>query len=146
MINQELADYLIREEKSIIERSITFPFKNENLILNVVCNNNNMEKLLIDINRKGTFKLTRCTYQNRYQLSIPLVRLDIDTKPHRNPDNTIVSPTHIHIYREGFMDRWAYPLDEFDVFRNTNDLIQTFLDFCEYCNIKCIPIIQGVIR
>ncbi|WPX08072.1 DUF6978 family protein [Anaerocellum danielii] len=144
MIEQALADYLIRTEKIILEKKINFPIVNTSLTLNVICVDNNSEKILIDINRKGTLKLTRCTYHKRYQTNITLIRLDIDTKPHRNPDGTKVGPTHIHIYKEGYGDKWAYPLDEFDCFSNTDDLVQAFIDFCKFCNIKEIPIVQVV--
>lgn len=147
MITQELADYLLKTEKKIIESEIIFPIQGENIILNSVCINNNQEKLLIDINRKGTLKLTRSTYQGRYQTNIILLRIDIDTKPHRNPDNTIISPTHIHIYREGYGDKWAYPLENYECFLdiNKNNLVEVFVKFCEFCNITEIPRIQEVI-
>ena len=31
--------------------------------------------------------------------------------PHTNPDDQIIGGTHLHIYKEGFDDRWAYPID-----------------------------------
>lgn len=149
MLEQVTADELIRCDKEIIEKDIIFPKQNDILILNLICINSS-EKLLLDINRKGTFKLTRCTYQNRYQTNAQLVRLDIDTKPHRNPDHEVISPTHIHIYKEGYGDSWAYPLNnipdmEYNIFTNTSNLVETFMDFCMFCNISKIPSIQGVL-
>lgn len=149
MLDQATADALIGCDKEIVEKDIIFPKQNDILILNLICINNS-EKLLLDINRKGTFKLTRCTYQNRYQTNTQLIRLDIDTKPHRNPDHQVISPTHIHIYREGYGDSWAYPLNNIpnrpnSIFTNTSDLVQTFFDFCKFCNISKIPLVQGVL-
>lgn len=41
-------------------------------------------------------------------------RVDIDSPPHRNPDGTMTSRNHIHIYRETDHDTgnlpWAYDL------------------------------------
>ncbi|ADQ06578.1 putative Lj965 prophage protein [Caldicellulosiruptor hydrothermalis 108] len=144
LLEQELANYLIQTKKAILEKQIVFPMVDSSLTLNVVCLDNISERLLIDINRKGTFKLTRCTYNERYQTVITLVRLDIDTKPHRNPDGTVIGPNHIHIYKEGYGDKWAYPLEDFKCFKNPKDLIQTFVDFCRFCNIVEIPTVQAV--
>ena len=147
MLAQEVADYLIDLEKKIINTTtITFPTTNDITTLEAI-SIDEKEKFLLDINRKGTFKLTRCTYQTRYRVENILVRLDIDTKPHRNPDNKKISPTHIHIYKEGYGLRWAYPLEEFKnyTFTNTKDFFQTFSEFCGFCNVKKLPFIQGVI-
>ncbi|PIU61358.1 MAG: hypothetical protein COS84_11405 [Armatimonadetes bacterium CG07_land_8_20_14_0_80_40_9] len=112
------------------------------------------ESFLIDINRRGRIGLTRCTYQERYQGIIILVRLDIDGQPHTNPEvpsvpipylapyngQTIQCP-HLHLYVEGFMDRWAMPIPS-DRFPNIRDLYKTLEDFFRYCNIIEPPIIQ----
>lgn len=146
MLLQETADNLIKMEKYIMDSQIIFPKAADFVKLDVV-SSDGKEKFLLDINRKGTLKLTRCTYQKRYMTNIHLVRLDIDTKPHRNPDGTVISPSHIHIYKEGWGIKWAYPLDEFKeiTFTNLSNLTHTFLEFCKFCNITKIPSIQEVI-
>ncbi|SHK55137.1 DUF6978 family protein [Paramaledivibacter caminithermalis] len=146
MLIQEIADNLIIMKKNIIDNDIVLPIPNDFIKINVA-SIDNKEKFILDVNRKGTFKLTRCTYQERYQTSIPLIRLDVDTKPHRNPDNKVILGTHIHIYKEGYGDKWAFPLDEIEnnCFTDLKNLTQTFLDFCQYCNIENIPSVQEVI-
>ncbi len=37
------------------------------------------------------------------------MRLDLDGPPHRNPDGVEVPCPHLHVYREGFGDKWAMP-------------------------------------
>jgi len=59
---------------------------------------------------------------------------------HRNPDNTEVACPHLHVYREGYGDKWAMPLD--DLFADTTDLMNLLEDFMRYCNIIEPPIIQ----
>ncbi|KJU85379.1 prophage protein [Candidatus Magnetobacterium bavaricum] len=40
---------------------------------------------------------------------IILLRLCFGGHPHRNPDDTEISSPHLHRYREGYADKWAYP-------------------------------------
>lgn len=72
---------------------------------------------------------------------IVLIRLDIDGAPHTNPDGVRLSGTHLHLYREGYDDKWAEPLDP-SRFRDTRDIQRAFEDFCGYCNIQGIPSFQ----
>lgn len=41
---------------------------------------------------------------------------------------------HIHVYREGFDDKWAYQIPS-GVFSDLSDRWQTLVDFMKYCNI-----------
>ena len=61
---------------------------------------------MFDVTR-AQIKLTKATYQNRARQAIILMRLDLDGPPHRNPDETEIPRPHLHIYREGFGDKWA---------------------------------------
>lgn len=66
----------------------------------------------------------------------PIIRLEIDAPPHKNPDFTLVGRNHIHIYKEGYDLRWAYDLkDVSNLFTELNDFNLLFSDFCVYCNI-----------
>ncbi|MEE8483243.1 MAG: hypothetical protein V3S46_01490 [Nitrospinota bacterium] len=98
------------------------------------------EKFLLDLWR-GTIRLSKLKYQTRGRKVIVLVRMDIGTAPHTNPDGVIIEGNHIHLYREGYEDKWAYPLKS-DGFRNPSNILQAFDDFCRYCNIKDIPSFQ----
>ena len=66
-----------------------------------------------------------------------MCRLDLGV-PHRNPDGEEIPAPHLHIYREGYDDKWAYPLPQ-DTFTNIDDKWQIFLDFMKYCNIVDAP-------
>lgn len=142
----------IQIEKTIIEDMIKFPEQNEYILLNATSRGNINQKYLIDINRKRAI-LSRCTFQKRIHNSIPLVRLDIGNKPHKNPDGEVLEGNHIHIYKEGYNLAWAYPLNHkfinqinpsFDI-SLLNDLSMhgtTFVNFCSFCNITKIPLFQ----
>jgi hypothetical protein len=101
------------------------------------------EEFLLDIYR-GRIDLLKGTYQNRARQIIVLVRIDFGGAPHRNPDGTEVPCPHLHLYREGFGDKWAEPLP-IGKFPNIGDLWQTLEDFMNFCNVVDRPaIIKGL--
>lgn len=87
-------------------------------------------------------RLSKLKYQARGRKVIVLVRLDIDGAPHTNPDGTRLEGTHIHLYRENFEDKWAFPVDS-EQFPNPLDIQHALEDFCRYCNIRNAPTFQG---
>jgi len=98
------------------------------------------ENFSLDISR-GKIDLLRGTYQNRSRQVIVLVRLDFGGQPHRNPDGQEILSPHLHIYREGYGDKWAMPFPPawfFDV----SDLWQLLQDFMRFCNITEPPLIE----
>lgn len=98
------------------------------------------EHFLLDIWR-GTLRLSKVKHQTRGRKVVVLVRLDIDGAPHTNPDGTKLGGSHLHVYREGYEDKWAGEIDPAD-FANTSDMQTAFEDFCRYCNIE-VPPFQG---
>ena len=154
MLSQTEAEMLISlKKKREKDNTYDFPFSNEYLNIPII-SIDGKESFLIDINRKGTIRLLKCTFQERYQGTNILIRLDIDGPPHTNPTvssvpmpelkpyngKTIQCP-HLHIYVEGFMDNWAIPILN-DKFSNTNDLYLTMEDFFCFCNVIEPPIIE----
>lgn len=154
MLTQSEADALIAlEKKKLSNAPYNFPSSGEILTIPII-SIDERESFLLDINRKGSIRLTRCTYQERYKGIIILVRLDIDGQPHTNPEvdvvplpylipyngQTIQCP-HLHLYVEGFMDKWAIPAPP-DKFPDTTNLHRTLEDFFRYCNIVEPPVIQ----
>lgn len=128
-----------------------FPIPGETLTIPVE-SLDGREKFQLDINR-GRIRLTKCTYQERYQSINVLVRLDLDGPPHTNPEvhvpprpflipyngSTLRTP-HLHLYFEGYLDKWAIPLPA--RFSNIDDLFTAFEDFCGFCNISLVPLIK----
>lgn len=143
MLSQERVDELLRMPKALEEKKeIEFPRHGLFKSLKAT-SEDGREEFLIDINRKGTIRLTKCTFQNRYAVVEILLRLDIDGPPHENPDGQVIPCPHLHIYREGAADKWAIPLPA--EFSDPTNLPKTLRDFLEYCKVKDIPAIQGSI-
>jgi hypothetical protein len=98
------------------------------------------EKFHLDISH-GRIDLLKGKHQNRARQCCILVRLDFGGSPHRNPDGIEIPCPHLHLYREGYGDKWAVstPIGHFP---NTSDIWQTFQDFMKYCNVISPPLIQ----
>lgn len=142
---------LMQLQKIFVKSSIILPNNGENSIYDLK-SKETQDKFYLDVDRRGRIELSRFKLQTRYAITkLPLVRIDIDSPPHLNPDGTKTSRNHIHIYREVDNDTgnlpWAYSLEEFEQIKfNRNNIV--FMDilssFCEYCNIS-MENIQGVI-
>ena len=98
------------------------------------------EQFMLDVTR-AQIKLTKATFQNRARQAIILMRLDLDGPPHRNPDGTEVPCPHLHVYREGYGDKWAVPAPA-DRYADTLDLFSMLDAFMAHCNIINPPDIQ----
>src|SRR5207245_844247 len=96
---------------------------------------------LRDISR-GRSELGRGEYQKRARQVVVRVRLDFGGSPHRNPDGEEIGSPHLHIYREGFGDKWAIPLPA-DRFPRITNLRSTLDDFMQFCNITLPPNIES---
>lgn len=96
------------------------------------------ESFFLDVNRKRIALTTG--YQTRGRQSIVLARLDF-AAPHRNPDGAEIGVPHLHLYREGYGDRWAYPIPE-DMLSDPGNARQVLQDFMAYCRIVEAPDIR----
>ncbi|GAD09875.1 hypothetical protein GFGA_1d0839 [Gluconobacter frateurii NBRC 103465] len=97
----------------------------------------NTEKFILDI-RRHRLNLLKGTLQNRARGCIILARLDYGGQPHRNPDEQEIPSPHLHVYKEGYGDKWAYPIDP-SKFSNIEDHWKTLNEFLEYCNVTEPP-------
>ncbi len=87
---------------------------------------------------RGTFKIQKYTFNHRYRQTLPIFRFD-SYGVHTNPDGEKVEEFHIHIYKEGFGDKFAYPASEFGI--DNDDTMDIVLQkILRYCNIKPITI------
>ena len=101
---------------------------------------NKKERFFLDL-RRGRIDLHKGTYQNRARNVVILARLDFGGAPHRNPNGKEIGSPHLHLYRDGFGDRWAIPAP-LDRFTNLQDPWLTLDEFMLYCNIVEPPAIQ----
>ena len=143
-LSQSEADYLLSIEKHCNDNtSYQFTGFQDNLIIPLE-SFDRRENFLLDFWSSGKIAL-KGTYQNRARSTFVLARIDFNGKPHRNPDDVEVASPHIHLYREGFGDRFAFPLPD-NHFTNPGDLKTTLLEFIKYCNITKPPyIITGLL-
>lgn len=143
MLTQAEADHLIQMSKHFVRppASITIPPGGDDTY--ELASIDDRETFLLDVWR-GALRLTKLKFQNRVRTAVVLVRLDIDGAPHTNPDGQRLSGTHLHMFKEGYDDRWAYPVDP-NSFTLLSDPGATFQDFCAYCNIESPPPVQGTI-
>jgi hypothetical protein len=95
------------------------------------------EAFFLDIWR-GRANLMKGKLQNRARNTIILARIDFGGAPHRNPDGEEIPCPHLHLYREGYSDRWAYPAPG-ESFTNLDDHWQVLQDFMRYCNVTKPP-------
>lgn len=139
-LTQDEAQRLISMEKQAVsQKEWLFPSPGDRLVIPLT-SADRRETFLLDVTR-FQIKLTKATYQNRARSAIILYRLDIDGAPHRNPDGEEIACPHLHVYREGYGDKWAIaaPLDRFP---NTADLHSTLDAFMRHCNVTEPPLIQ----
>jgi hypothetical protein len=127
-LTQEEANVLIAMEKHRAnEDHSDFPMRGQSLT-RPLQSTDKREQFLLDLSR-GRIDLVKVKMQNRGRQVVVLVRLDLGGAPHRNPDDEEIGVPHLHLYREGFGDKWAVPLPR-EAFRNPADVWITFEDFC----------------
>jgi hypothetical protein len=139
-LTQAEADALIAMEKHRAnEERHDFPMGGVSLVLPLQ-SPDKREQFLLDLSR-GRIDLAKVKMQNRGRQIVVLVRLDLAGSPHRNPDGEEVPCPHLHVYREGFGDKWAVPVPP-DRFPDPSDLWATLQHFLAYCNITRPPHIE----
>lgn len=136
-LTQKEANTLLAMEKHRLSDEVTsFPLHGQKRVLPLQSVDGH-ESFLLDLSR-GRDKKIRVKMQTRARKEIPLARLDIGGRPHRNDDGTVLLPPHLHLYKEGFHDRWAMAPPS-DRFTNLEDIPTTLRDFMRFCNIVLPP-------
>ena len=139
-LTQAEADALIAMEKHRVNQELSdFPADGQSVVLPLQ-SADRREQFLVDLSR-GRIDLRKVKMQNRGRQVVVLVRLDLGGAPHRNPDGEEIPVPHLHVYREGYGDKWAVPVPA-DRFGSVSDVWQTLWDFMAYCNITQPPRIQ----
>jgi hypothetical protein len=140
LLAQEEADELIAMEKHRADEDVyDFPSPGRGISIPLLAADER-ETFVLDLYR-GRIDLHKATYQTRGRSVIVLVRLDLSGPPHRNPDGAEMPAPHLHLYREGYADKWAFPLPV-GVFSDPSDLWKTFQEFMSYCNVTRPPNMQ----
>lgn len=141
-LTQAEADALIALEKHRVdEQTHPCPLPGGKLVLPLISFDGE-EEFLLDVTR-GARNVLKVSMQNRSRGSVVLVRF-CSAVAHRNPDDSIVPAPHIHLYREGFADKWAMPLPG-AAFSAPMDINTSIADFMSYCNVTRHPYIAGAL-
>jgi len=139
-LSQVDADGLITMEKIRVDQNqYTYPAPGLKLAIPLT-SRDKRENFLLDVSR-GKIDLAKITHQNRARQIIVLMRLDLGGPAHRNPDGEELPCPHLHVYREGYGDKWAFPVPTKE-YRNLEDRMQTLEDFMRHRNITEPPIVQ----
>jgi hypothetical protein len=142
-LSQAEADALIAMEKHRInEDPHNYPGLGGSICVPLT-STDKRESFLLDVSR-GRIDLRKGTYQTRARQIVVLVRLDFGGPPHRNPDGAEIASPHLHIYREGYGDKWATPIPS-SSFPRINEIGNTLDDFMTFCNVTLPPnIVRGL--
>lgn len=138
-LSEKEIEYLLNLEKYYSEeKTFKFPSFGGRLSIPLSSADKN-ENFILDISRSN-INISKNTFQNRARKSIVLLRLDINSAPHRNPDGKVLSGNHLHIYKEGSRDKFAYELPpDFNSCTDASSFLEAFMD---YCNITKKPVIE----
>lgn len=136
-LTQAEADALLAMEKHRLnEDRYVFPTGGESLIIPIQ-SPDRREAFLLDVSR-GRIDLAKVKMQNRARQVVVLARLDLSGPPHRNPDVEQIACPHLHVYREGYGDKWAVPLPA-ERFSDPADAWTTFQEFMAYYRVTQPP-------
>lgn len=139
-LTQAEADTLIALEKYKVDSRLwRYPYMGGRVNIPLVSRDRG-EEFFLDLYRGG-IKLGKQSLQNRARRVVILARLCVVGSPHRNPDGEEIPAPHLHIYKDGYADKWAFPAPGHE-FGNPDDAWQTLQDFMRYCNIVDPPMIR----
>lgn len=138
-LTQAQADALIKMEKNgTSDRQYLFPMGGQSISVPLQ-STDGREQFRLDISL-GRIDIRKVKMQNRARQVVVLVRLDLGGPPHRNPDGEEIGTPHNHIFREGYGDKWAFPVP-CDSFQELTDMWKTLNDCLQYCNVTRPPVI-----
>jgi hypothetical protein len=134
---QAEADMLLAMEKRRIEQKVyRIPLAGGKLSVPLE-SLDGREDFTLDMWR-GRANLLKGTYLHRGRVAVTLARVDFGGSPHRNPDGQEVGVPHLHLYREGYGDKWAYPLPQ-EHFPDLEDRWNLLMAFLRFCHIVDLP-------
>ena len=139
ILTQQEADNLLGIEKHYFGNDLfTFPSFGGALRI-LLHSRDSREEFIFDITR-SCIVLTKNTFQTRAKKTIVFARIDIGGAPHRNPDGKEILCPHLHVYREGYGDKWAIPVP--GNFSKSMTVWQIINEFMDYCKVITKPIIH----
>lgn len=141
-LTQEIADELLAMDKEFVLADAMNLHPGAKFVRELR-STDGREQFLLDF-YQGTIRFNKVTSNHRYARTIILARLDLSGSPHVNPDGEIIYASHLHLYREGYADKWAQPLDP-AIFNNPADPALSLHQFLQLLNVKNPPPIQAAL-
>ncbi|SCI82388.1 Uncharacterised protein [uncultured Clostridium sp.] len=138
MLTKEEFNILLKKAKVFEDNSpIVLPNNGGKITRNLKSSSSN-DEFILNIDRRK-IDLSKIKYQTRHSRTNSIM-LRIDTKGprHQNPDGEYIECPHMHIYRENWGDKWAFPLDP-NIFSNVSNLSNLLKEFLIYFNVQDIP-------
>ncbi len=140
-LTQAEADVLLAMPKRPLSDGLhEFPSRGGRLFVPLV-SHDGREDFALDVSRDN-IDLAKAKYQHRARRVVPLARLDLNGRPHTNPDGRPMPRTHLHLYREGFGLAWAFPVPA-ESYGQPGDLGAALDDFLRFCNVDPWPVITS---
>lgn len=141
-LTQTEFDYIIGLQKSFKE--------NDDILLGPpplrwsreIISNSSKDFFTLDFYR-GSIEVRKYTYNKRFRNAIVLLRYDAMGR-HTNPpeaDGASFDGPHVHIYREGFEDKWAFPVTEIGL-NDTDSIDEVLTGVLNYCNVTTVPTVR----
>jgi hypothetical protein len=136
-LTQAEADRLLVMEKHCLEsKHYEFPLGGKKVRIPLVSEDRRHE-FELDVHSKR-IDLKKYTFGVRTRRVVVLARVDLrNGGRHVNPDNAEIVGPHIHLYREGYGDKWAKALPS--EFGNPDNVFDVFQYFTDYCRIVTKP-------
>jgi len=141
-LTQEIADELLAMEKEFVLGDVLNLHPGAKFVRELR-SADGREQFLLDF-FQGTLRLEKVTSNHRYARTIILARLDLNGAPHTNPDGQTIYGSHLHLYREGYGDKWAEPIDP-ATFSKPSDPVTSLHEFLRFLKVKNAPPIQGAL-
>ena len=140
-LTQHEADALLAMEKICQEdKTYTYPEPGGKLTI-PLSSTDGRERFFLDVCR-GRIDLSKVTQQHRARHVVVLLRLDLGGPPHQNPNGDKIGCPHLHIYQEGYADKWAFAVPA-ERYSDLDNLPQTLIEFMRHCNIAVAPTLQA---
>lgn len=136
-LSQAEADLLLALEKEAVEEK-AYEYPDLGGAIRVPLQSlDGREQFSLDVSR-SEINLSKGTCQNRGRVTVVLARLDFGGPPHRNPNDEEIPCPHLHVYREGYGDRWAVKVPT-GAFSDLTDPWKSLHDFMRFCNVTKAP-------
>lgn len=139
-LTQSDAESLIKNKKIVKNiRPIEFNYPIRGGVLEIEVIDEFKNEYVIGI-RQRKIELIKRSHNLRYAKSVTLIRIDYD-REHCNPDGNNVGIPHIHVYKEGFNDKFAYKLSDYGIIiENQTDIKELLNKFLEFINADEVKI------